>query len=194
MTSNSEMTAARRLSIRIRPIRPRDADLIREGFEQLSARSRYQRFLGGKPHLTSAELRYFTTVDHHDHEALVAVSRLTGRGMGVARYVRHADDPDSADLAVTVADEWQGCGVGIRLVTRLAERARCEGVSRFTALMFSDNRAARSLLRHLPGEARVLEYDAGTVSYEVSLTETVTARRRSWQPARHAVADWAGAA
>src|SRR4051794_11163114 len=194
MTSNSEMTAARRLSIRIRPIRPGDADLIREGFEQLSARSRYQRFLGGKHHLTATELRYLTAVDHHDHEALVAVSRLTGRGIGVARYVRHADDSDSADLAVTVADRWQGCGVGGRLVTRLAERARREGVERFTALMFADNRAARSLLRHLPGEARVLEYDAGTVSYEVSLTATATARRRSWQPVRPALTGCAGAA
>src|SRR3954453_9078215 len=127
MTSNSEMTAARRLSIRIRPIRPGDADLIREGFEQLSARSRYQRFLGGKPYLTSTELRYLTAVDHHDHEALVAVARLRGQGIGVARYVRNADDPDSADLAVTIADQWQGCGVGGLLVNRLAQRARCEG-------------------------------------------------------------------
>jgi GNAT superfamily N-acetyltransferase len=182
------------LSIRIRPIRASDVDLIREGFERLNARSRYQRFLGAKPHLSAAELRYFTVVDHHDHEALVAVSRLTRRGIGVARYVRNQNDPDTADLAVTVADEWQGCGVGVRLVTRLAERARREGIQRFTALMFMENHAARSLLRHLPGEPRVLEYDAGTVSYEVGLTATATAPRRSWQPTRRAAADCAGAA
>ena len=43
------------------------------GFHRLSPESRQSRFLTGKPSLTPAEVHYFTEVDHHDHEALVAV-------------------------------------------------------------------------------------------------------------------------
>src|SRR3954447_5074578 len=94
-------------TMRIRPIRAGDAAMIRAGFERLSAESRRLRFLAPKHTLSEAELRFFTDVDHHDHEALVAVSRLTGKGLGVARFVRFQGSRQAADLAVTVLDEWQ---------------------------------------------------------------------------------------
>ena len=75
------------------------------------------RFLtGNKNELSPAELRYFTEIDHHDHEALGAVDRANGRGVGVARYVRSLEDSQTAELAVTVVDEWQGRGLGTELV------------------------------------------------------------------------------
>jgi hypothetical protein len=52
-----------------------------------------------------AELRYLTSIDHHNHEALVAMSLFDGRGLEVARYVRSAEDPRVAEVAVTVVDE-----------------------------------------------------------------------------------------
>src|SRR3954447_19535102 len=93
--------------VRIRPIRPTDDALLADGFARLSDESHRLRFLSPKHELSRDELRYFTHVDHHDHEALVAVTRFGGRGLGVARYVRHRDDPTSADVAVTVVDKWQ---------------------------------------------------------------------------------------
>jgi len=56
----------------IRPIEPSDADAMRAGFERLSLESRYERFLSPMDHMSTAMVRYFTDVDHHDHEALVA--------------------------------------------------------------------------------------------------------------------------
>jgi len=38
-----------------------------------------------------------------------------------------------------VADDWQGRGVGTQLLDRLVERARAEGVDRFTALVLAEN-------------------------------------------------------
>ena len=67
------------------------AALLTDGFARLSARSRRSRFFTGKVRLSEAEVRYLTNVDHHDHEALGAVSR-DGRGVGVARYVRDRDE------------------------------------------------------------------------------------------------------
>jgi len=96
----------------IRPVHGTDAPLLADGFARLSARSRQMRFLMAKRELSPAELRYFTEIDHHDHEALGAVDRASGRGVGVARYVRSAEDARSAEIAVTVVDEWQGRGLG----------------------------------------------------------------------------------
>src|SRR5689334_13308164 len=103
----------------IRPVRGTDAPLLADGFTRLSARSRQMRFLTRKNEPTPTELRYFTEVDHHDHEALGALNYADGRGVGIARYVRDADDPQAAEIAVTVIDDWQGRGLGTELLTQL---------------------------------------------------------------------------
>jgi RimJ/RimL family protein N-acetyltransferase len=151
----------------IRPIRGADAPALAAGFARLSARSRYLRFLTGKRELTARELRYFTEVDHHDHEALAAVDPAAGRGLGVARYIRSAGDAHSADIALTVVDDWQGRGIGTALLARLAERARQEGIRRFTALASADNVAVARLARAAGAVLRRGEF--GTVAYEISL-------------------------
>ena len=111
-------------AVLIRQVRSTDAPLLADGFARLSSRSRWMRFLSAKTTLSAAELRYFTDVDHHDHEAIGALSAADGRGVGIARYVRDADDPQAAEIAVTVVDDWQGRGLGTELLSRLSDRAR----------------------------------------------------------------------
>ena len=77
----------------IRPISPDDKGTLVEGFERLSEESRSQRFLSPHGPLSETELRYLTEVDHHDHEALVAIDSRTGQCVGVARYVRYRHEP-----------------------------------------------------------------------------------------------------
>jgi hypothetical protein len=62
----------------IRPVRPADAPPLADGFARLSARSRRLRFPTPETALPPAELRYFTDVDHHDHEALGALNHPAG--------------------------------------------------------------------------------------------------------------------
>src|SRR5207244_7477375 len=118
-------------TVLIRQVRGTDAPLLADGFARLSARSRQMRFLGPKKMLSAAELRYLTQVDHHDHEAIGALSPAEGRGVGVARYIRDADDPRAAEIAVTIADHWQGRGLGPDLLARLSERSREPGIGSF---------------------------------------------------------------
>ncbi len=59
---------------------PADAPLLADAFTRLSEESRRLRFLGPKPSLSSAELRYLTEVDGHRHEALSAIDPATGQG------------------------------------------------------------------------------------------------------------------
>jgi RimJ/RimL family protein N-acetyltransferase len=126
------------------------------------------RFLGVKKALSAAELRYLTDVDHHDHEALAALDRHGGHGVGIARYVRDPDDPQAAEIAITIVDDWQGRGLGTELLARLSDRARQEGIRRFTALTAADNVAVAALLRNVG--ARLVRRGRGTVEYEITLT------------------------
>jgi RimJ/RimL family protein N-acetyltransferase len=151
----------------IRQVRSTDAAPLADGFGRLSAASRQMRFLGVKKELSAAELRYFTDVDHHDHEALAAVDRAGGQGVGIARYVRDAGDPQAAEIAVTIVDDWQGRGLGTELLAALSDRARQEGIRRLTALADAGNVAVAALLRN--AGARLVRRGRGTVEYEITL-------------------------
>lgn len=153
----------------IRELTPQDAPILAEAFERLSPESRDLRFLGAKPRLSTVELEYLTDVDGHAHEALGAVDAASGRGVGVARFVRLVADAPVAEVAVTVVDDWQRRGLATLLLEELNERARAVGIERYTALVSGENRAVVSLLDRIG--ARVLSADAavGTVEYEVEL-------------------------
>ena len=165
------MTASKRTAtqaLEIRPIEPSDKPALVAAVEQSSDDAIYRRFLNPHGRLTAAELRYFTEVDHRDHEALMAVDPASGIGVGVARYVRDRERRDSAEIALSVLETWQGRGVGKALLHRLSERARAQGIARFTALMLADNTPMRRLLSDL-GEPVVLDTAAGAVELAVDL-------------------------
>ncbi|HYB86020.1 MAG TPA: GNAT family N-acetyltransferase [Streptosporangiaceae bacterium] len=151
----------------IRQVRSADVPLLADGFARLSPESRRLRFLRRKDELSAAELRYFTDLDHHDHEALGALDHTGGRGVGVARYVRDAGDPQAAEIAVTIVDEWQGRGLGTELLAQLSGRARAEGICRFTALVADDNAAMRALLRNVGAD--LVHREPGALGYEIAL-------------------------
>ena len=151
----------------IRQVQSADAPLLADGFARLSADSRWMRFLTPKKALSPAELRYFTDLDHHDHEALGALDTGDGRGVGIARFVRNADAPYAADIAITIADDWQRRGLGSELLARLSDRARQEGIRRFTALVAAENVAVAGLLRNAC--ASLVGRDSSTLDYEIAL-------------------------
>jgi RimJ/RimL family protein N-acetyltransferase len=165
-------------TVLIRQVRGADAPLLADGFARLSARSRQMRFLGPKTTLSAAELRYLTEVDHHDHEALGALSPADGRGVGIARYIRDPDDPQAAEIAVTIADDWQGRGLGSELLARLSDRARQAAICRFTATVSADNVAMTGLLWKLG--ARTVGRGSGTVEYEVALEPAANYSLDGW--------------
>jgi ribosomal protein S18 acetylase RimI-like enzyme len=151
----------------IRQVTASDAPLLVDGFSRLSERSRWMRFLLAKKVLTSAEVSYLTKVDHRDHEALGALEQNTDKGVGIARYIRDANDPRSAEIAVTVVDDWQHRGLGSELVSRLAARAREEGIHRFTALVAANNVQATSMLRKF--SATLIRRNGHDAEYAVTL-------------------------
>jgi RimJ/RimL family protein N-acetyltransferase len=130
----------------IRRITPADKDALVAGLGRLSDRSVYLRFLSPKPRLSSSELRYLTEVDFTDHYALVAaLAAAPDVVVGVGRWVRDAAAPESAEIAIVIADDLQGRGVGTELGRALADAAVARGITRFTASMLPENTASHRL-------------------------------------------------
>ncbi|MEP7089214.1 MAG: long-chain-fatty-acid--CoA ligase [Nocardioidaceae bacterium] len=152
----------------IRQVHLEDAPLLDEAFARFSLESRRLRFLTDKARLNEAEMRYFTQVDHHDHEAIGAVDEAGGLALGIARYIRDTENPEVAEIAVAVVDSWQGLGLGTALVTRLMDRARKAGIQRVTALVAVDNEVMVNLLHDLGGELHATPNGAGAVDYELT--------------------------
>lgn len=152
--------------IRIRQGHRSDRELLVAGFQRLSPESRYRRFLVPMTELTEGMVRYLTEIDHHDHEAMIALDERTGEGIGVARYVRNRDRPETAEVAVTVIDDWQGRGVGTLLLEAICGRAREEGIRTFTALMLATNQEMMDVFHGL-GPVRIVDHETGTVEIEL---------------------------
>ncbi len=116
----------------LRPVGPDDKEELRREFLALSEQSRYYRFLQFGTEPTEDLLTYLTTVDQKDHVAIGATIESpdlkTERGIGIARFVRLQDAPDTAEAAVTVVDDMHRRGVGGVLLRELLEAARARGI------------------------------------------------------------------
>jgi GNAT superfamily N-acetyltransferase len=160
----------------IRRLRPSDAPVLASAFEQLSSESRRLRFMSPKPSLSPRELAYLTDVDGHRHEALGASDHATREGVGVARFVRLEEEPEVAEVAVTVVDSWQRRGLGTVLLEHLADQARSQGITHFSALISSENTGVLEVLRHAGGEIVPMAGGSGVVEYRTALGSAGIAR------------------
>ena len=149
--------------LRVRPIGAGDRDALVAFFSRLSPESRRRRFHGPKPRLTTRELTYLTEIDHLTHEALAAVDDRDSSIVGVSRYAGWDGADNVAEIAVAVADDLQGRGIGSALTARIVQLARANGVARLMATTQWDNWRARALLRRLAFRVRetgeLLEFD-----------------------------------
>jgi RimJ/RimL family protein N-acetyltransferase len=152
----------------VRPIRPDDKQRLLAAFDRLGPESRYRRFFSSLPRLTTRQLQYLTEIDHHAHEALVAIDPRTDDALGVARFVRSRDDPTVAEVAVAVVDDWQGRGLGTALLYELTSRAREEGIEHFCASVLAHNRVMLHVLDEL-GDAHVTGREHGVVDLVMRL-------------------------
>jgi GNAT superfamily N-acetyltransferase len=138
--------------VTIRVIQPADAYALQRMFDRLSPESLYHRFFSPMPQSRRAALLHLAGLDHEWHEAVVA--EVDREIVGVARYDGRAGE-DDAEVAVIVDDAWQDCGLGTRLLHRLARVGARRGLVAFRAVVLGENRRALPFLRRLSPEADV---------------------------------------
>jgi len=162
--------------IYMRLLRPDDKELLRAGFHRLSPESRYARFLSPKAALSDDELRYLCEIDQEHHFAIGAV-RDPGDGsdgsdptvgLGVARFIRLSDPPDTAEAAITVVDQAQRQGLGTLLFLRLVAAAAERGIQRFRCEVLVGNAGMTALIEQIDPE-RTIETGDGVMSIELAL-------------------------
>jgi acetyltransferase len=132
-----------------RPIRADDIEGLGRFHGRLSPRSLYLRFFTPMPKPDPKLAARLVSVDHDNTEAIVALE--DDEIIGVARYYRRPDD-HSAEVAVIVADDRQGHGVGRFLLARLGTIALQRGIDTFTGQVLSENTGMIQLARSMsPG-------------------------------------------
>jgi acetyltransferase len=135
-----------RREVRVRPIRPEDAGREQRFFDRLSERSRYQRFMQYMRELPPKLLARFTQLDYDRELALVALWQ--DELVAVGRYAPSADGV-TAEFALTVADDWQGKGLGHALLERLCEAARAAGYKALVGHILQANAEMLELAAHV---------------------------------------------
>jgi CRP-like cAMP-binding protein len=130
----------------LRPVLPGDDERTVRGHIQFSSETLYRRFMTARVPSPTL-LHYLAEVDYVDHFVWVVTDG--GDPVADARFVRDERDRTLAEIAFTVADAYQGRGVGSFLISALAIAARVDGVERFSARMLSDNAPMRAIMdRH----------------------------------------------
>jgi GNAT superfamily N-acetyltransferase len=153
--------------LRLRLLQPGDAELLTSFFWRLSRETVYRRFFSPITLPNEPLLKRLVDVDHCDRDALIA---LDDQGIvGVARY--GTGPGESHEIAIVVADDWQGRGLGALLLRRLAHIARLRGISSFHATMLGDNARAQSLVRGLSPHV-TMRFESGYVEADIPLRPT----------------------
>jgi GNAT superfamily N-acetyltransferase len=136
--SARETLAAGRV-VEIRALRPEDRANFVAAAGRSSAESLYTRFFSRKRSFTEDEVDFFTNIDFVNHVALVAVLEEGGQPVivGGGRYI--VVTPEEAEMAFTVIDQYQGQGVGKRLLWHLVVIARAAGLKRLVADVLAGN-------------------------------------------------------
>jgi GNAT superfamily N-acetyltransferase len=160
----------------VRPLQLSDRHELAIGYEHLSAEARRLRFFTAPSRLSDADLEYLTNLDYHDHFAWAAfaIDERGQPGIGVARYIRDPTQPNHAEVAVTVLDDYQHRGLGTLLLEMLADHARRNGITTFVSHILWDNREILETLAAAGARIEPEEPGVARVAIEIPAPESPT--------------------
>src|SRR5438067_2008440 len=123
-------------TLRIRTVRPDDAEGLKRMFGSLSTESLYSRFFDLR---TAEEALRYSPVDVDYVHDFGVVGQVGEDIIAVAHYFAFPRRPNTAECAFTIADRYHGCGIGTKLLEKLAEIARTHGITQFEAEVLPEN-------------------------------------------------------
>lgn len=158
--------------VELSAITPEDRERLRDGFALVSPTSRYLRFFSALSNLSEAQLRYLTEVDQQDHVAWGAISMedINHPGLGIGRFIRTEPGSPTAEIALTVVDDFQRRGIGTALFGVLYLEAMRVGVKTLRAFVLPANQFLADLLIQLGGRS---EYDEDAVRIDLPVVSSI---------------------
>lgn len=171
-------------TVRVRPIRPDDAERLVSFHSRQSSESIYFRYFSPRPRLSDKDVQRFTTVDYHHRMAFVAI--LADEVIGVARYDR---DPsrDDAEVAFFTDDRHQGRGLATILLEYLAATAREQGIFQFSAQTLPQNRKMLGVFKQAGFQVST-RFDEGVIEVRLGIEPTPEAQLKIDERERRAEA------
>jgi len=158
-------------SIQMRPIRPEDGESIKKMVQNMSAESRFFRFMHAINDLSPQMVAQFTKLDYDRQMAFVAVSH-SGKGdvVGVSRYTM-STDRRSGEFAISVADDWQGLGLASSLMKLVIEHAAAQGLEQLFGDVLMTNAPMRGLMNSLGFTGKTDAHDREVMQFTLALTK-----------------------
>ena len=147
------------ITVNVRPIRPADAEMEQQFVRSLSNESRYMRFWSYMSELNRKMLAEFTKVDFNRQMALIVTVDQQQDGEPAEKEIAVASfalcqDRTSCEFAVVVADEWQGYGLGYRLMEYLIDEARRWGLKKIDGEVMGHNSGMMAMMKKLGFKTR----------------------------------------
>ena len=165
--------------VTIRPISPEDEPLMVRFHQRLSERSVYFRYFHTMQldqRVAHERLTRICFIDYDREMALVAEHRDAATGereiLGVGRMTKVRgltfNEPEEAEFAVLVTDDWQNRGLGTELLRRLIPVGRDEKLRRLTGEILVENRGMQKVCERL-GFTLKFSPEDGTVEARLAL-------------------------
>jgi acyl-CoA hydrolase/GNAT superfamily N-acetyltransferase len=138
-------------TITIRPAKPVDVRRIREHYYSLEKEDVMQRFFHAKSNFTASDVEAISHVDYIKDLTLVGVIGESGfdRVVAVGEYLLLLES-NMAEVAFTVARDFQSKGLGKIFLRKLAAAAREHGISGLVAYTSPSNKFMIDLFKTLP--------------------------------------------
>ncbi|MDK1472237.1 GNAT family N-acetyltransferase [Streptomyces sp. 549] len=131
-------------TVQLREARPADRAAVLRMYEGMTAQHLRYRFFGSGRRVTERSAERICAAGRRGERALLAL--VGDEVLGSAEFHRDPDHPDTADMAIAVADAWHHRGVGTLLLEHLAHLARNDGLRAFTADALAENTALLELV------------------------------------------------
>lgn len=157
--------------VRFRLVRPEDEPLVTEAIRTASRETLLHRFFSPIRSVSPDQLRRMLVIDRANELCMVGVTNAKGitRIICGARYVR-LPKPHTAEIALTVHDDFQHRGLGTFLLQLLTRLAVADGIRSFEADVMTSNRKMLNLFTKLvPDHTRRRQMgDVNHLTFELS--------------------------
>ena len=157
----------------VRLYQPDDISEVQLGLKKLSDKSLQLRFMTSMGKIPDTQLKKLKRIDHEHHIAICAfdMSQDPMNGIGIARYVRVEKEPQLAEAAITVLNEYQNKGLGTELLYQLGKIGLEKGIHYLRAHVLSTNIPILTIAER--AGARISHYEGSVMQIDLPVAEAL---------------------